>query len=176
MDDTSLVIPFDQYVLFKLLSIAQDNTIRVTQGQLATLFNYNPQFQISKLASMFDNVTLKHMYISYADSDDSLGPFTQELLHTDMFSKYPAPFLLMVACYLEITAFNWACANQPVLLNNFSHYDIVRIRHNLNVLASWCGKHTDYLAFINKLRQLDVDLGFLETKYSYVLNHYGYEQ
>ena len=64
MDDTSLVIPFDQYVLFKLLSIAQDNTIRVTQGQLATLSDYNPQFQISKLASMFDNVTLKHMYIS----------------------------------------------------------------------------------------------------------------
>lgn len=41
-------------------------------------------------------------------------------------------------------------------------------------MADWCGDYTEYVDFIPKLRQLEIDLGFIENKLNYIVNHYGY--
>lgn len=77
---------------------------------------------------------------------------------------------------LEIVAINWAFTNAPDLINYTSKKDIQRVRYNLQVMADWCGDHQKYYEFIPKLRQLNVDLGMLENKISYVTNHYSYKK
>ena len=168
-------ITLDEYFLYSLPDITSDNRLIIPELQLKT-FNglaNQPQLQVSELTKMFQHYTLSYLPIFFGKTPADRS-FTNKLAHTKMFSYKPGAYKLLNAVYLEIRSLTWHLDNAPDLIQYISKKDIVRIRYNLRVMADWCGDYTEYVDFIPKLRQLEIDLGFIENKLNYIVNHYGY--
>lgn len=171
-------ITFTQYIMDSLPTITSDNQLRINKPYLETFkqLDNQPQLAVSELTRLFQTYTVGALPITFSDQSTTYGRFGKELANSDMFHRYPGPFQVLDACYLEIVALNWSLTNQPQFINYTSKKDIRRTRYNLDVMADWCGTHTEYMDFIPKLRQLDIDLGMLENKLGYIVNEYSYKK
>lgn len=168
-----------QYVTMITPIIDQDNQVRINDRQLRTFLELDnqPRLAVSQLSKLFQEITLPRIPFTF-DKRQSVtnGEFIDKLGQSDLFKHYPGVFKVYAMCYLEIFAFNWSITNYPASLTNTSKHDILRLRYNLDVLADWFGHHVKYVDFMPKLRQLEVDLGFLENKLEYIINQYGYKK
>lgn len=170
-------LSFEQYLILKIPNITEDNKLIIPEAQQKTFMQLEnqPRLAVSNLAKLFQYEGLSYIPIDF-DRNYNREGWLAQLEQTDMFSSYPGVYALLATCYLEIYALNWHIGKVPQTLTNISAYDIQRVRYNLNVLADWCGNYQKYYPFIVKLRQLEVDLGFLENKTEYIVNHYGYKK
>lgn len=170
-------VSFEQYLILKIPNISNDNKLIIPEKQQEPFMELDnqPRLAVSNLAKLFQYEGLSYLPIDF-DSNFNHEGWLIQLEKTDMFSAYPGVYSLLAACYLEIYALNWHIGKAPQALINISKHDIKRTRYNLDVLADWCGNHEKYYSFIVKLRQLEVDLGFLENKTEYIVNHYGYKK
>lgn len=168
-------ITIDQYFLYTLPTISSTNQVLITKKDQQDFkgVTAEPVWQVSQLTKLFQHNALPKLPVFFG-KEQATNTLTQKLVTTDMYSYYPGAFKLLDTVYLEISAITWHLDNAPVALNNISKKDIRRIRYNLQVLADWCGNYEEYYHFITKLRQLDVDLGMIENKINYIVNHYGY--
>lgn len=168
-------ITLDEYFLYSLPHITKDNQLIIPDNQLITFngLSTQPQLRVSELTKMFQYYTVSYLPIYFGKNPDN-NTFTYKMAHTEMFSYKPGAYKLLNALYLEITAINWHLKNAPTLIRYVSKVDIERLRANLRVMADWCGDYDEYLDFIPKIRQLEIDLGYIENKLDYIINNYGY--
>ena len=176
-------ITYKQYLLYKLLNVTNDDKVVIPDHYLSDFNGYGqPDLSTSRLLYLFTQVTSSYLPVKFTNISSTTGQFEEYIEQTHLFHSHPGIYMVLVAQYLEIVAFNWAVTNQIGLVNEISKVDIQRIRKNLNLLCDWFGDHQDimnretdyYVDIINKLRKFEIDLGYIENRLAYVLSTKGY--